>query len=106
MHCAKKERGKEHSRECAVFSVKHSLNASVNHTARQKFLYNTGEIASIYYKDGLFVVANTSGKKVQVKAPMERAGDKVINMMTGATESVPSALTLEAYEYRIWKKAE
>ena len=52
------------------------------------------------------MVANTSGTKVQVKAPMERAGDKVINMMTGATESVPSALALEAYEYRIWKKAE
>ena len=72
----------------------------------EPILYNTGDVASIYYKGGLFVVANTSGKQVQVKAPMERAGDKVINMMTGATESVPSALTLEAYEYKIWKKAE
>ena len=72
----------------------------------EPILYNTGDVASIYYKGGLFVVANTSGTKVQVKAPMERAGDKVINVMTGATESVPSALTLEAYEYKIWKKAE
>ena len=69
-------------------------------------LYNTGDVASIYYKGGLFVVANTSGTKVQIKAPMERAGDKVVNMMTGAVESVPSALTLEAYKYKIWKKAE
>ena len=69
-------------------------------------LYNTGDVVSIYYKGGLFVVANTSGTAVQIKAPMERAGDKVVNMMTGASESVPSALSLEAYEYKIWKKAE
>ena len=70
---------------------------------QEPVLYNTGDIASIYYKDGLFVVANTTGEKVQAKAPMERAGDKVTNMVTGASETIPSALTLEAYEYRIWK---
>lgn len=66
-------------------------------------LYNTGDIVSIYYPDGLFVVANTKGEAVQVKAPMERSGDKVKNMMTGSSESVPSALKLDAYEYKIWK---
>lgn len=70
---------------------------------QEPVLYNTGDIASIYYKDGLFVVANTTGEKVQAKAPMERAGDKVTNMVTGASETIPAALTLEAYEYRIWK---
>ena len=46
---------------------------------QEPVLYNTGDIASIYYKDGLFVVANTTGSKGQAKAPMERAGDKVTN---------------------------
>lgn len=66
-------------------------------------LYSTGEIASIYYTGGLFVVVNTAGSDVQVKMPMERAGDKATDMISGSTETLPSALTLEAYEYRIWK---
>lgn len=66
-------------------------------------LYNTGDIASIYYKAGLLVVANTSGSAVQVKTPMERAGDKAVDMMTGKSENIPAALNLEAYQYKIWK---
>lgn len=69
----------------------------------EPILYNTGDIVSIYYPGGLFVVANTTGEKVQVKAPMERAGDKVTDMMTGTSGSVPAALSLEAYQYKIWK---
>ena len=66
-------------------------------------LYNTGDLVSIYYKGGLLVTANTSGSAVQVKTPMERAGDKAVNMMTGKSETIPAALNLEAYEYKIWK---
>lgn len=66
-------------------------------------LYNTGNIVSIYYKGGLFVVANTKGSKVSVKTPMERTGDKVKDMVTGETGSIPAALELDAYEYKIWK---
>ena len=66
-------------------------------------LYNTGDLVSIYYKGGLLVTANTSGSAVQVKTPMERAGDKAVNMMTGQSETIPAALNLEAYEYKIWK---
>lgn len=49
------------------------------------------------------VVANTSGSSVQVKTPMERAGDKAVDMMTGKSENIPAALNLEAYQYKIWK---
>jgi hypothetical protein len=66
-------------------------------------LYNTGNIVSIYYKGGLFVVANTKGSEVSVKTPMERTGDKVKDMVTGGTGSIPAALELDAYEYKIWK---
>lgn len=66
-------------------------------------LYNTGDIVSIHYKGGLFVVANTKGEAVQVKTPMERAGEKAVDMMSGSSESIPVALNLEAYQYKIWK---
>lgn len=66
--------------------------------------YNTGGIVSIYYEGGLFVVVNTSGSEVSAKSPMERAGDKVTDMITGLEETVPSVLVLDAYEYKIWKR--
>ena len=66
-------------------------------------LYNTGDIVSIYYPDGLFVAVNTKGEAVQVKTPMERAGDKAEDMMSKTSGTIPSALSLDAYEYKIWK---
>lgn len=66
-------------------------------------LYNTGDLVTIYYQGGLMVTVNTTGAPVQVKTPMERSGDKAVNMMTGKQENIPSALSLDAYEYKIWK---
>lgn len=66
-------------------------------------LYNTGSLVTVYYPGGLMVVVNPTGEKVQVKTPMERSGDKATDLMTGASENIPSALTLGAYEYKIWK---
>lgn len=66
-------------------------------------LYNTGDLVTIYYQGGLLVTVNTTGASVQVKTPMERSGDKAVNMMTGNQENIPAALSLEAYEYKIWK---
>lgn len=66
-------------------------------------LYNTGDLVTIYYQGGLMVTVNTTGASVQVKTPMERSGDKAVNMMTGKQENIPSALSLDAYEYKIWK---
>ena len=66
-------------------------------------LYNTGDLVTIYYQGGLMVTVNTTGASVQVKTPMERAGDKAVDMMTDASESIPAALNLDAYEYKIWK---
>lgn len=80
-----------------------AYHESATMRGKEPVLYNTGDIASIYYKDGLFVVVNTSGSAVQVKTPMERTGDRVIDMMTGESATIPAALDLEAYEYKIWK---
>lgn len=80
-----------------------AYHESASLRGEEPVLYNTGDIASIYYKPGLFVVANTSGSAVQVKTPMERAGEKAVDMMTGTSESIPVALSLEPYQYKIWK---
>ena len=66
-------------------------------------LYNTGNVVSIYYENGLFVIVNTTGKSVQFKAPIERVGDNVVDMMTGKVETIKSAISLESYEYKIFK---
>lgn len=66
-------------------------------------LYNTGNLVTIYYDGGLFVTVNTTGEPVQVKTPMERAGDMAVDMIAGKQENIPSALSLDAYEYKIWK---
>ena len=75
-------------------------------TSAPKF-YAVGDLLAIYYASGskgLFVVVNPTGKAVSAKAPMERIGDKVTNMVTGEKTSVPTMLEMGAYEYRIYEK--
>lgn len=76
---------------------------SVDARAGEMTMYNTGDLVTVYYQGGLMVTVNTTGASVQVKTPMERSGEKAIDMMTGKQESIPVALTLGAYEYKIWK---
>lgn len=69
--------------------------------------YETGKVASFYYKSGdkgLLVMVNTTDETLTVKAPIERAGDNVKNLMTGEVTTLPIALTLEPYQYYIWEK--
>ena len=75
-------------------------------TSAPKF-YAVGDLLAIYYASGskgLFVVVNPTGKAVSAKAPMERIGDRVTNMVTGEKTSVPTMLEMGAYEYRIYEK--
>lgn len=76
---------------------------SVDARAGEMTMYNTGDLVTVYYQGGLMVTVNTTGASVQVKTPMERSGEKAIDMMTGKQESIPAALSLGAYEYKIWK---
>lgn len=83
--------------------VMRAYTESVEARGGEMTLYNTGNLVTIYYQGGLMVTVNTTGADVQVKTPMERSGDKAVNMMTGNQENIPAALSLGAYEYKIWK---
>lgn len=70
-------------------------------------VYSTGKVSSFYRnagEHGLLVIVNTSGDVQQMKMPMERAGTKMMNMISGKEERLPSGLTLEPYQYFILKK--
>lgn len=69
--------------------------------------YETGNVASFYYKNkgkGLLVMVNTTDERLAVKTPIERAGDSVKNLMTGEVITLPVALSLEPYQYYILEK--
>ncbi|MCD8184754.1 MAG: alpha-amylase [Bacteroides sp.] len=69
--------------------------------------YDTGKVASFYRANGdkgLFVVVNTSNETLTVKTPIERAGDRVKNLLNNETTTLAVALTLEPYQYYIWQK--
>lgn len=69
--------------------------------------YETGKVASLYHtagEKGLFVMINTSNAAQTVKVPIERTGDRVKNLLNGEISTLPTALTLEAYQYFIWEK--
>ncbi len=83
--------------------VMRAYTESVEARGGEMTLYNTGKLVTIYYQGGLMVTVNTTGADVQVKTPMERSGDKAVDMMTGKQENIPAALSLGAYEYKIWK---
>lgn len=69
--------------------------------------YETEKVACYYRtsaEERVFVVVNTSGKAETIKTPIERAGDSVKNLMDNTVSTLPVALTLEPYQYYIWKK--
>lgn len=70
-------------------------------------MYETGKVASFYRANGekgLFVVVNTVNEPQTIKTPIERAGDRVKNLMSNETTTLSAALTLEPYQYLIWEK--
>lgn len=70
-------------------------------------MYETGKVASFYRRSGakgLFVAVNTSNEVQTVKTPIERAGDRVKNLMNGETATLSVTMTLEPYQYFIWEK--
>lgn len=70
-------------------------------------LYSTGKVASFYRNagsHGLFVMVNTTGEEVQVKIPIERAGETMTDLMTGKEVKLSTAIKLSPYQYVIYKK--
>ncbi|MFR9515434.1 MAG: alpha-amylase family glycosyl hydrolase, partial [Rikenellaceae bacterium] len=70
------------------------------------YLYSTDNVASFYRKGidgGLFVVVNPTNESQLIKTPIERSGDSVRNLLDGSLLSLPSIMTLEAYQYCIFE---
>ena len=70
-------------------------------------IYDTGKAASFYRVSGdeaILVIANTSSTTETIKVPIERVGDRMRNLMDNEVVTLPVALTMEPYQYYIWKK--
>lgn len=68
--------------------------------------YETGVMASYYRSDsneGILILVNTTKNALEAKAPIERVGDSARDLMDNTTLTVPAVITMEPYQYRIWK---
>lgn len=54
-------------------------------------------------QETMIVICNTSGKKQDVKLPMKHQGHEVSDLLTGASVSLETIITLAPYEYKIYK---
>ena len=69
--------------------------------------YETGKAASFYYANragGLLVIVNTGNEPLTMKTPIERAGDRMKNLMNQETVTLPAVMNLEPYQYLILEK--
>lgn len=69
--------------------------------------YETGGVACYYRtsaKENVLVMVNISNQAVTFKAPIERAGDSVKNLMDNTVSVLPVVMTLEPYQYYIFQK--
>lgn len=69
--------------------------------------YETGKAASFYYANragGLLVIVNTGDEPLTMKTPIERAGDRMKNLMNQETVTLPAVMNLEPYQYLILEK--
>lgn len=88
----------------AVMAARSECGAYLDGAPR---MYTTGKLVSLWWEDsghGVFVVVNPTAAQQSATAPMERRGESVTDMLTGSSTTVPTTLTLGAYEYRIYKK--
>ncbi|MCF0164285.1 MAG: alpha-amylase [Bacteroidales bacterium] len=70
-------------------------------------LSTIGKCVCIWWKNGpkgLLVLVNTSNTTLTAKIPMERAGEKMKDLLTGEETSVPSVVEIGPYQYKIWYK--
>lgn len=51
----------------------------------------------------ILVLISTSGNQERLNLPMERVGDSATNLWTGESTVLPRTITLEPYQFFIWK---
>ena len=69
-------------------------------------LYQTSKAICSYRissTEKILVLINTSGNQERLNLPMERVGDSAKNLWTGESTVLPRTITLEPYQYYIWK---
>lgn len=69
-------------------------------------LYQTSKAICSYRissTEKILVPVNTSGNQERLNLPMERVGDSAKNLWTGESTVLPRTITLEPYQYYIWK---
>ena len=54
-------------------------------------------------QETMIVICNTSGKKQDAKLPMKHQGHEMSDLLTGASVSLETIITLAPYEYKIYK---
>ena len=67
-------------------------------------LYQSGKGAAVWAggEKGALAVINPTGSDLQLKVPMEQAGKTAEEMSSGEKVTIPQALTLKPYEYKIY----
>lgn len=68
--------------------------------------FNTAGVVSVLRESQnkeVLIMVNTTNQIVEVKPPIAYAQSEALNLVNKKTETLPSLITLEPYEYNIWK---
>ena len=68
--------------------------------------FNTPGVVSVLREsqnEEVLIMVNTTNQIVEVKPPIAYAQSEALNLVNKKTETLPSLITLEPYEYNIWK---
>ncbi|MDO4320339.1 MAG: alpha-amylase family glycosyl hydrolase [Bacteroidales bacterium] len=93
------------SKTDALAHIASAYAATVKARAGKLKVYQTGDAVTLSRShDGshMLVIVNPTGKDITVKTPIEMAGLSLTDSDNGATVTVPSTITLGAYEYLIY----
>ena len=86
-----------------ILNIYTSSDALKNGTVRT---FNTGDAVSILrtsQTEEVLIMVNTTNVAIDVKTPIEFAHGDAVNLLNEKTETLPSVMTLEPYEYNIWR---
>lgn len=68
--------------------------------------FDTDNVASFHrasQDEGILIMVNTTDQTKEVKIPIEFAHEDALNLMDNTSETLPSVVTMEPYQYNIWK---
>lgn len=87
-----------------IMSIYSKSDALRNGTLRT---FDTENVASFHRKsknEEVFIMVNTTDKKIEVKTPIEFAHEEMKNLVDNSTETLSTMTELEPFQYKIWRK--